>query len=194
MVAAGLLDVEGAAAEGRRFDGDGQQRQRLLDGCINKALVIRRGVGDHLVQVVVIADLHAIEVVIIVVGQFFDRICGLDAAGVQRAEAHSGHGHNSQHPHSNAGGKFHSGSLLLVIWPSMRGAPAKRVGERLWHGLPLRHRGKLFFMQIVSHNFASAQDQLCNFGAIHKNGHKKWEKPTNGVSPIHDCKRDQALA
>ena len=24
--------------------------------------------------------------------------------------------------------------------------------------------------------------------------HKKWEKPTNGVSPIHDCKRDQALA
>ena len=128
VVAAGLLDVEGAAAEGRRFDGDGQQRQRLLDGCINKALVIRRGVGDHLVQVVVIADLHAIEVVIIVVGQFFDRICGLDAAGVQRAEAHSGHGHNSQHPHSNAGGKFHSGSLLLVDWRIQ----VEHVGATAW--------------------------------------------------------------
>ena len=62
----------------------------------------------------------------------------------------------------------------------------KRAGERLWHGLSFRHgfavplpsQREAFFVQIVSHNFASAQDQLCNFGAIHKNGHKKWEKPT----------------
>ena len=57
----------------------------------------------------------------------------------QQAKVRFGLYHNSQHPHSNAGGKFHSGFLLLLIWPLCEGAPAKRVGERLWHGLPLRH-------------------------------------------------------
>ncbi|WP_294854090.1 hypothetical protein, partial [uncultured Gemmiger sp.] len=34
----------------------------------------------------------------------------------QRAEADGGHGHNSQRPQSDTGGKLHNGFLLFVDW------------------------------------------------------------------------------
>ena len=49
----------------------------------------------------------------------------------QQAKVRFGLYHNSQHPHSNAGGKFHSGSLLLVIWPPMRGGSREAGGRDL---------------------------------------------------------------
>ena len=114
VVAVRGLRAERTAPEAGRFDGDGQQRQRLLDGFVDEALVVGSGVGDHFVQVVVIADLHAVEVVIVVVGQFNDGVGSADAAGIQRAEADGGYGHNSQRPQSDTGGKLHNGSLLFV--------------------------------------------------------------------------------
>ena len=114
-IAVGILHGKGRAAKGGRLDADGQQRQRFLHDGVDHALIVGDAAGDDIVQAVIIFDIHAVQVVAVLIGAYLaDGSQGFETAQVQPAESENAHKNQNQQGGQDALDPFFH--TLQLLW------------------------------------------------------------------------------
>ena len=84
---------ESGAAEMRRFDVNGKERQRFGDEGIDEALVVVNVGGDDGVEIVIVTDVHGVQIVAVLIGrELLEAVDALQAAVVQAVKRGSAGG------------------------------------------------------------------------------------------------------
>ena len=81
-----LHRCKGAAPELWGFHMDGQQGKRFLQDGIDHRLVVGDAVVDDIVDAVIVPDVHAVEIIVAVIGDFFNAVHRAQPPGIQHAK------------------------------------------------------------------------------------------------------------
>ena len=97
-----VRNAEGAASVIRGRHVDGQKRDGFLQDGVQHILIAGNTIGDKTVKVVRILDIHPVEVVVFVVGHFFQALNGADAGKIKCRKPADCKEHQNQKYQQNA--------------------------------------------------------------------------------------------